>query len=158
VQRVGLLGLAGLLAAACAACGGGATHGAAPRHSAGRTLPAPLVQQIKAAVRQNSGIVGTSSATRADVYGPASHVSIEKAWSRGFVSESPHVSGAWYLIVLHGHFVCNCPVPPGAHVPHGGLALEVWSPQKVAGRGFGVANRLPAAVSRLEGPAVIDLG
>jgi hypothetical protein len=35
--------------------------------------------------------------------------------------------------------------------------MEVWSPKATTGRAFSFANRLPAAVTRLPGHAVIDL-
>lgn len=152
LQRLGVIGFVSLVAVACAACGGA-------RQSAGRALPAPVVKQIKAAIGKSSMIVGASSAKTAEVYGPASHGAIENASSPEFVSESPHGSGAWYLIVLHGHFVCNCPMPPGAKgPPRGKIAMEVWSPKTSAGTGFSVGNRLPAAVSHLSGPVTVDLG
>jgi hypothetical protein len=150
VKRLCLIGLVGLAAMACAACGGS-------RHSAGSALPSPLVKQIRAEVRKQAVILGASSARTAEVYGPAPHLAIEKASSPGFGSET-HVAGAWYLIVLRGKFGCNCPVPPGGTEPHGGVAMEVWSPQTRAGTGYSVGDRLPKTVSRLGGPTVIALG
>lgn len=155
-QRLGVIGLVTLVATACAACGGA-------RQSSGAALPAPVVKQIKAAMRTSSMLVGASSATTADVYGPASRVAIEKAWSPGVASTSSHASGAWYLIVLHGHFHCNCPMPPGAKAAPGGkIAMEVWSPgtsgRRQGGTGYSVANQLPAAVSKLGRPVTVSLG
>jgi hypothetical protein len=150
VKRLCLAGLVGLVAIACAACGGGT-------HAARSTLPAPLVQKIKAEVRKQAVILGASSARTVEVYGPAPHLAIEKASSPGSVRET-HVAGPWYLIVLRGKFGCNCPVPPGGTEPHGGVAMEVWSPKTSVGTGYSVGNRLPKTVSRLGGPTVIALG
>lgn len=157
VERLGVVGFLCLVAMACAACGGAGSG------SSDQVLPASLVKQIKAAVRENAVIVGASSAKTADVYGPAPYAVVEKASARGGASDGPHVSGAWYLIVLHGHFSCNCPMPPGAKgAPSGKIALETWSPsaksRRQGGTGYSVAKQLPAAVSRLSGPTTVDLG
>jgi hypothetical protein len=149
VKRLCLIGLVGLVAIACVACGGG-------KQSASRALPTQLVKQIRAEVRKQAVILGASSTRTVRVYGPAPHLAIEKASSPGFVSET-HVAGSWYLIVLRGKFGCNCPVPPGGTEPHGGVAMEVWSPNTRTGTGYSVGNRLPKTVSRLGGPTVIAL-
>jgi hypothetical protein len=151
VKRFTLTGLAFLTALACAACGGGGTHAAARSHA----LPPTLVKQIQAAVRKPSPISGVLSTKTVEVYGPASHRVLEKASSGS--SESLRYSGDWYLIVRRGHFAGNLPVPPGAKEPRARIAMEVWSPKATAGRAFSFANRIPAAVTRLSGHAVIDL-
>lgn len=153
VKRLTLIGLAALVALACAACGEGsrATHAAG-----GHALPPSLVKLIEAAVRAPSPISGISSTKTAEVYGPASHQELERA-SSGSASASLSFSGDWYLIVRRGHFAGNLPVPPGAKEPQARIAMEVWSPKGAAGRAYSFANRLPAAVSRLHGPAVVDL-
>ena len=150
MKRFTLTGLAVLIALGCAACGGG-THAAARSHA----LPPTLVKQIQAAVRKPSPISGVLSTKTVEVYGPASHRVLEKASSGS--SESLHYSGDWYLIVRRGHFAGNLPVPPGAKEPRARIAMEVWSPKAAAGRAFSFANRIPAAVTRLSGHAVIDL-
>jgi hypothetical protein len=150
VKRLSL-GLVVFAVLACAACGGGGTRDAAPSHA----LPPSLVKQIQAAVRQPSPISGVLSTKTVEVYGPASHTALEKA-SAG-TSESLHYAGDWYLIVRRGHFAGNLPVPPGAKEPKARIAMEVWSPKATTGRAFSFANRLPAAVTRLPGHAVIDL-
>ena len=151
MKRLCIAGLLGVATLACAACGGGTQSAARP------ALPTQLVKQIKAEVRKPSIITGSPSANTVTVYGPASRGAIEKISSPGATSVSAHVSGSWYLIVLHGSFDLNSPVPPGAQEPHGRVAMEVWSPT-ATGRGYSVGNRLPKAVSRLRGPAVVDLG
>ena len=151
MKRLTLAGLAVLVALACAACGGGGTRAAARSH----TLPPSLVKQIQAAVRKQSPISGVLSTTTVEVYGPASHTALEQASSGS--SESLHYSGDWYLIVRRGLFAGNLPVPPGAKEPRARIAMEVWSPKATAGQAFSFANRLPAAVTRLRGHAVIDL-
>ena len=150
MKRLALIGLVLFVALACAACGGG-TRGAAGTHA----LPPSLVKQIRAAVRRPSPISGVLSTKTVEVYGPASHRLLEKASSGS--NESLHYSGDWYLIVRRGHFAGNLPVPPGANEPRARIAMEVWSPHATVGRAFSFANRLPAAVTRLRGHAVIDL-
>ena len=145
------LGLVVLAALACAACGGGSTRDAARSQA----LPPSLVKQIQAALRKPSPISGVLSTKTVEVYGPASHTALEKASSG--TSESLHYAGVWYLIVRRGHFAGNLPVPPGAREPKARIAMEVWSPKATAGQAFSFANRLPAAVTRLPGHAVIDL-
>jgi len=113
------------------------------------------VKQIQAAVREPSPISGVLSTRTVEVYGPASHVVLERAAAGS--SASLHYSGDWYLIVRRGHFAGNLPVPPGAKEPQARIAMELWSPKASTGRAFSFANRLPAAVSRLRGHAVIHL-
>ena len=151
MKRLTLTGLVVFVALACAACGGG-TRGAVGGHA----LPPSLVKQIRAAVREPSPISGVLSTKTVEVYGPASHTALERASSGS--SESQHYSGDWYLIVRRGHFAGNLPVPPGANEPRARIAMEVWSPQAATGQAFSFANRLPAAVTRLRGHAVVDLG
>jgi hypothetical protein len=151
VKRFYLLGLAVFLTLACAACGGGGTRDAARSQA----LPPSLVKQIRAAVREPSPISGVLSTRTVEVYGPASHVALERAASGS--SASLHYSGDWYLIVRRGHFAGNLPVPPGGKEPQARIAMEVWSPKATTGRAFSFADRLPAAVSRLRGHAVIHL-
>ena len=151
MKRLTLVGLVLFVALACAACGGGGTRAAARSHA----LPPSLVKQIQAAVRKPSPISGILSTKTVEVYGPASHRALERASSGS--SESLHYSGDWYLIVRRGHFAGNLPVPPGAKEPKARIAMQVWSPKATAGQAFSFANRLPAAVTRLRGHAVIDL-
>ena len=149
--RLTLIGLVVSAALACAACGGGKQDAAA-----GHRLPKPLVERIQAEVLKQPVILGASSATSIDVYGPASHAAIEQVSSPGSVSET-RVAGKWYLLVLHGQFAWNAPVPAGSKQPHGKIALEVWSPKTSAGGAYSVGNRVPKAVSRLKSPTVIHL-
>ena len=151
MKRLVVIGFAFVVALACVACGGGGKQGAASH-----ALPTALVKQIQAAVRKPSPISGSSSAKTVEVYGPASHLALERA-STGPMGEYQHVSGTWYLIVLHGNFAGNLPVPQGAKEPHAHIAMEVWSPKGTSGQVFSFANRLPRAVSGLKGPTVIDL-
>jgi hypothetical protein len=151
VKRVALIGLTILVALACAACGGSSKQAAASH-----ALPSSLVRQIQAEIRKPSPVGGASSARTVEVYGPASRLALEKV-SSGPTSASPRGSGAWYLLVLRGHFVGNLPVPPGAKQPQARIAMEVWSPKAAAGAAFSFANRLPSALSGLKGPTVIDL-
>jgi hypothetical protein len=158
VKRVPLIGLLFAIALACAACGGGAKHAAGSR-----ALPTPLLKQIKAEIRRQSVIGGAASAKAAEVYGPASYAAIDKVWEGRGSGSVTSVSGRWYLIVLHGHFLWNGSVPPGAKAVPGNrkIGLVVWSPNarslRQGGTGYSVANRVPHAISALRGPAAINL-
>lgn len=158
MKRPLFIGLLALLVLACAACGGGARHSAAARSG----LPAPLVQQIKAEIQKASVIGGAAAAKSADVYGPASYAVIDRAW-KGGSGAMAQVSGRWYLIVLHGNFHWNGPVPPGAKLPamHRNLALVAWSPNAhglaSGGTGYTAVERVPRTISRLGVPAAISL-
>jgi hypothetical protein len=147
VKRLVLIGLAAFVALACAACGGGSKQAAGPHG-----LPPSLVKRIQAAVRKPSPISGTTKTV--EVYGPASHLALEKASSGAGGTRG---SGDWYLIVRRGQFTGNLPVPPGAKQPHARIAMEVWSPKAGVGQVFSFADRLPKAVSGLKGPTLIDL-
>jgi hypothetical protein len=93
-----------------------------------------------------------------DVYGPGSRAALVKASSGDVVTESPGESKQrFYLIVLHGQFVCTgCTGPAGAKPPHGTIETHVLSS---TGRptDFGLGSSLPAAVSQLHRLATITL-
>ncbi len=93
-----------------------------------------------------------------DVYGPGSRAALVKASSGDVVTESPsELKRRFYLVVLHGHFVCNgCSGPAGHKPPHGTIETQVWSPAE-GSTDFGISNSLPAAVSQLPRPATITL-
>ena len=131
-------------------CGGGSTGG--------QTLPASLVKQIAAVARNTSGTyLGDASVKTAEVYGPASYLTIEKASNRAFASGGS-LQGDFYLIVLRGHFVCNCPTPPGGQTPRARIATVVWSPtRKENATEFALARRLPRTMSRLGKATVISV-
>lgn len=95
---------------------------------------------------------------RIDVYGPGSRAALVKASSGDIVVESPREQKMrFYLVVLHGRFVCNgCSGPAGAGPPHGTIETRVWSPAE-GGTDFGISNSLPAAMSRLHRLATITL-
>lgn len=92
----------------------------------------------------------------AQVYGPGSRYLLVKASSGDLVGKN--AGKGFYLIVLHGHFVCNgCSRPFGskARPPRGKIATEVWSP-RTGQTDFGLGNR-PVAMSHLGGPTVIQI-
>lgn len=149
MHRLAAIALAGSLALAAAGCGGGSGDGHA--------LPAPLVKQLTAVARSSArSFFGDPSPQTAEVYGPASYEAIEAS-----DPASPGRSalpGDFYLIVLRGHFVCNCPVPPGGAPPRGTVATVVWSPTKQRGvTDYGLARRPPRPAARLGKPTVISL-
>jgi hypothetical protein len=93
-----------------------------------------------------------------DLYGPGSRRALVKASSGDLVVESPRErKQSFYLIVLHGRFVCDsCTGPASAKPPHGTIETRVWSPV-AGGTDFGFGHSLPAAVSRLHRLAKITL-
>jgi hypothetical protein len=144
-----LIGVAVLLAITllAAACNGG------------HRLSAPLQKRIAAMVREKAGSLGDPTVKTAQVYGPATRVALLEASLGQGVSESPHKRRAgFYLIVLHGHFVCRgCP-HLRAPSPRGTIATQLWSPTVAAYGVFSLGDRLPASMSRLGKPTVISLG
>ena len=70
--------------------------------------------------------------------------------------ESPgELKQRFYLVVLHGQFVCNgCSGPAGRKPPQGTIETHVWS-SAGGSTDFGIGPSLPAAVSRLNRLAVI---
>jgi hypothetical protein len=93
-----------------------------------------------------------------EVYGPGSRAALVKASSGDVVVESPReATRRFYLIVVHGNFVCaGCSGPAGNKPPHGTIETHVWSPVE-GGTDFGIQNSLPTAVSRLPRLAVVTL-
>jgi hypothetical protein len=91
----------------------------------------------------------------AQVYGPDSRYLLVKASSGDLVGKN--AGKGFYLIVLHGHFVCGgCTGPvAGAKPARGKIATEVWSP-KTGHTDFGIGNK-PVAMSHLRGPTVVAL-
>lgn len=81
-----------------------------------------------------------------------------KASSGDRVVESPReLRMRFYLVVLHGRFVCHlCPLPPGAKPPRGTIATIVWSPREGVADS-GVSDRLAAGMARLGRPITISL-
>ena len=121
------------------------------------TLPAPLAKRLAAEARGTARSLGDPSVKTAQVYGPDSRYLLVKASSGDLVQKVASERKGYYLIVLHGHFVCRgCTGPaPGAKPARGRLATEVWSP-KTGQTDFGIGNK-PAAMSHLRGPAVVAL-
>jgi len=103
--------------------------------------------------------LGDSSVKMAQVYGPASYIALEEASTGQRVSKSANApKGRFYLIVLHGHFVCDTCSHLTAASIRGTIATQIWSPTSREGD-FGLGHRsLPASMSRLGTPTVISLG
>ena len=93
-----------------------------------------------------------------DVYGPGSRAALVKASSGDIVYESAREQQeSFYLVVLHGQFVCRgCSGPAGHKPPQGTVETDVWSPAE-GGTDFGIGNGVPAAVSHLHPLAVITM-
>lgn len=138
---------------ALSACGGShvvttTDHNPGPVRTA---LPAPLLKLIHSFSNDSS-----VTAKRVEVYGPGSRRALVKASSGDLVQKIAAERTGFYVIVLHGHFVAGSH-PQGAKVPHGTVETQVWS----AAEGVtdtGISNRLPAAVYRLKGPALVAIG
>ena len=118
----------------------------------------PVPQKLQNFVHSIEAGSSDGPVNEIDVYGPGSRAALVKASSGEVVSESPSQrKKRFYLIVLHGQFVCgSCTGPVGAKAPQGTIETRVWAPS-AGGLDFGISNSLPAAVSRLHRLAVIQL-
>jgi len=139
------------------ACGGSHMTTVTARDLVHTTLPAPLVKRLTAIAKSTARSLGDTSVKTAQVYGPDSRYALVKASSGDLVQKTVRERKGFYLIVLHGHFVCDsCTGPAGAKAPRGTIATDVWSP-KAGGTDFGLSDHLPAAMSHLRGPTVIQI-
>jgi hypothetical protein len=121
----------------------------------GARLPPRLLKVIGRMIRTPAGSPDRSSVKRIEVYGPGSESALVRASSGDLVPASPDRKAGFYLIVLHGRFVCeSCSGPANAKPPHGTIETTVWSPV-VGATDFGLSNRLRTAVPRLHRLAVI---
>ncbi len=91
------------------------------------------------------------------VYGPDSRYLLVKDSSGDLVQKVASERKGFYLIVLHGYFVCRgCTGPSAKAKPaRGKIATEVWSP-RTGQTDFGLGNR-PVEISHLRGPTVVAL-
>jgi hypothetical protein len=124
----------------------------------GHRLSTPLQKRIAAMAREKASALGDPSVKTAQVYWPASHVALLSASLGQRVSETSREPKArFYLIVLHGHFVCRgCP-HLRAPSPHGTIATQLWSPTVAGYDAFSLGRSLPASISNLGKPNVITL-
>jgi hypothetical protein len=96
----------------------------------------------------------------ARVDGPASYAAALKAW--GGATTPNRRKGRYYVIVVHGRFVCGwCPRPAAANgraapSPRGSITTRLWSPT-TGSNGIGLRTRLPASIARLSRPILISL-
>ena len=124
-------------------------------HESGYNRLSPKLQNfIRSTIRDSPD----GHATEIDVYGPGTRAALVKASSGDVVYPTGReATEPFYLIVLHGHFVCqDCTGPAGHKAPRGTLETRVWSPT-AGGTDFGIGNSLPSAVSSLHRLAVITL-
>ena len=167
MRRSGAAALLAATALTAAACGGmqatGEPQGPAPTTpfsavhiSGGAQLPPRLLKMVARMIHPPAGSPDRSAVRRIDVYGPGSRIGLVRASSGEWVQTTRREKKArFYLIVLHGRFVCgSCSGPANAKPPHGTIETTVWSPV-FGGTDFGLSSRLPAAVSRLHRLAVI---
>jgi hypothetical protein len=95
----------------------------------------------------------------AQVYGPDSRSALVQASSGDLIPRTGDLR-RFYLIVVHGHFVCgNCsgPAADANKPPRGTIATNVWSVKAARSTDFGLSHGLPAAMSHLGQPIVISL-
>jgi hypothetical protein len=118
------------------------------------SLPPSLQNFVHSTVATES----TGQTSEIDIYGPGSRAALVKASSGDVVTESSgELKQRFYLIVLHGHFICNgCSPPAGVKPPHGTIETHIWS-RAEGSTDFGISHSLPAAVSQLHRLAVITL-
>jgi hypothetical protein len=137
-----LSGIAALLSvAALVAAGGSSPH-----------LSAPLRQRIAADALRLSRAMGDSRPARtAQVYGPASYETALASWG-GEITTPNARKGPYYVIVVRGHFVFHGPF----RTTRGLVATRLWSPSR-GNSGTALGNKLPASISRLGRPTLIEL-
>ena len=143
---------------ALSACGGSHSLVNVDPYLVHVTLHPSLSTPIRAEARGMARSLGDPSVKTAQVYGPESRYLLVKASSGDLVQKIARERKGFYLIVLHGHFVCHgCSRPPGstAKPPQGKIATEVWSP-KTGQTDFGISNK-PVATKHLRGLDVIQI-
>lgn len=125
------------------------------RESTNGPLSQPLRNLIHTTIKTGSP---DGPVNEIEVYGPGSRAALVKASSGDVMVESARErTERFYLIVLHGQFVCqSCSGPAGAEPPRGTIETRVWSPA-AGGTDFGISNSLPATMSRLHRLATITL-
>jgi hypothetical protein len=146
-----LLGLGSVLAAIVLAASG---CGSASRTQTGESQ---LPQSLRAFIASTTAFPD-GKVSEIDVYGPGSRTALNKAVNAGTVYElGKEVTYRYYLVVYHGHFVCeNCHGPPRMKPPHGTIVIAVWSQQEGKMDG-GIMASLPPAVSKLHRLATIPI-
>src|SRR6476646_614787 len=105
--------------------------GEQPGASTGGAPPSWLVDQAYQVAYQNGDIAPDQAEwvlTDANTIAPAV----------GLQSGDPNVQE--YLIVLHGHFTANAPVPPGASAPTGSILVQAFDADTQDPLDFGVGN------------------
>ena len=143
---------------ALSACGGSRMTTVNSRDVVHTTLPASVAKRLASEARGMAKSLGDPSLKVGQVYGPDSRYLLVKASSGDLVQKTAGERSGFYLIVLHGYFICHgCSRPPGskAKPPQGKIATEVWSP-RTGQTDFGIGNR-PVAASHLRGPTVIEI-
>jgi hypothetical protein len=147
-------------ASACASSQASATNGtktdAIQLHESGDGSLPPSLQSFFKSTIKNDELTG--SLNEIDVYGPGSRTALVRASSGDVVVESPReLKLRFYLLVLHGHFVCtSCGGPATTKPLRGTIETRVWSSAE-GGTDFGISSSLPAAMSRLHRLAVVTL-
>src|SRR5262249_44087717 len=138
------LACAAVVASALAASGCASSHAAQHRSSTDAIHESGLSPKLQNFIRTTIRDSPDSHVTEVDVYGPAPRAALVKASSGDIVYPSASErTKAFYLIVLHGHFVCTgCTGPAGAKPPQGTIETHVWSPA-AGSLDFGIQNSLP---------------
>jgi hypothetical protein len=114
-----------------------------------------LQNRLIAEAQRTAKSLGDTSVKTAQVYGPDSRYALVQTSSADLVQKTVRERKGFYLIVLHGHFVCDsCSVPAGAKPPRGTIATDVWSPS-AGGTDFGLSHRPPAGLSHVRGHYLI---
>jgi hypothetical protein len=151
-----------VIALATSACAGGHSASSTSSTDALRlheSTSGPLSQPLRGFIHSTIK-TGTPDGpvNEIDVYGPASRSALVTASSGESVAESPReLKERFYLLVLHGHFVCgSCSGPAGAKPPHGTIETHIWSPAE-GSTDFGISNSLPPALGHLHRLATITL-
>jgi hypothetical protein len=115
-----------------------------------------VLNRLAAVARRTAFVTGDTSVAEAEVYWPASHVTVEQALPLGGEREE-RVSDAFYLVVLRGDFVNPEGFGPGLR--HYATAAQVWSPEWGYQYGaFCLADTLPGTLAQLGDPLLLGLG
>jgi hypothetical protein len=113
-----------------------------------------LKQIVEETRKMALGFFGFEPPATAEVFGPATYLSIFYASQTGTGLLHEGFDGwPYYLVVLRGQFVRR---EWGPDAPPRAIATLVWSPTNYRSQ-FGLRHQLPAAMSRLGQPHTISL-
>ena len=119
---------------------------------------AAVLNRLAAVARKTAFDSGDTSVAQAQVYGPASHLTVEQALGLAGEREE-QVSDSFYLVVLRGDFVNpRAWFGPRERLRHHATVAQMWSPEWGYQYGaFCLADTLPETLTRLGDPRLLGL-